>query len=83
MVSPSVMFIEMAAGSVGSIPEWIRESQQKELTSFGDYRAQQIGASGLTDDFRKGYELGLQTARTVLAMSVALVTKGVNPSDAL
>ena len=83
MLSPAVMFIEMAAEGIKKVPEWIRESQQKELSSFGDGRAQQIGATGLTDDFRKGYELGLQTARSVLAMSGTLITKGVNPSDAL
>ena len=83
MLSPAVMFIESAADSLKDTPEWLRESQQKELTSFGDSRAQQIGASGLSDDFRKGYELGLQTARSVIAVSAVLVAGAVNPSDVL
>lgn len=83
MLSPSVMMIEAAVDSFKDLPDWLRESQQKELTSFGDYRAQRLGATGLSGDFRKGYELGLNTARTVLAMSAALVLKGVKPADVL
>jgi len=61
------MFIETAAESLGGLQAWVREDQQKELGSFGDARAQQLGASGLSADFRKGYELGLQTARILLS----------------
>jgi hypothetical protein len=83
MLSPSVMMIESAVDSFGNVPQWLKDSQQKELTSFGDVRAQKLGATGLSDDFRKGYELGLNTARVVLAMSAALVLKGVDPRDVL
>lgn len=83
MISPSVMMIEAAVDSFKSLPQWLRESQQNELTSFGDDRAKQLGATGLSDDFRKGYELGLNTARTVLATSVTLELKEVEASDVL
>ena len=76
MLSPSVMFIEMGMDGLKKVPAWLSESQQKELSSFGDSRAQQIGASGLSEDFRKGYELGLATARAVIAMSVAAAKGG-------
>jgi hypothetical protein len=39
------MFIEMAADSFQDFPKWLRESQQQELTSFGDVRAQKLGAT--------------------------------------
>jgi hypothetical protein len=77
------MMIESAVDSFKDLPQWIRDSQQEELTSFGDVRAQRLGATGLSDDFRKGYELGLNTARTVIAMSGALRLKGVKASDVL
>lgn len=83
MIAPAVMWIESAADSLKSAPDFIRDSQMKELTSFGDARAKQIGASGVSDDFKKGYELGLQTARTVLATSATLIMKGVNPLEVL
>lgn len=60
---PAAMFIESAADEVPKLEQWIRDDQQKELSSFGDARAKQLGATGLSDDFRKGYELGLQVGR--------------------
>jgi hypothetical protein len=84
MQTPAVMFIESAVDSFKD-PKYdkLKASQQQELTSFGDYRAQQLGATGLSNDFRKGYELGLSTARVILAGSAALVLKGITPSDVL
>lgn len=77
MISPSVMFIEMGADLLKSVPDFIAASQRKELQSFGEVRVQQqIGASGLTLDFQKGYELGLATARAVIAMSPAAAKGG-------
>lgn len=78
MISPSVMFIEMGQDHLKSLPDWLKESQQKELTSFGDYRAREVGATGLSDDFRKGYELGLSTARAIIATSVAAMKGGAS-----
>lgn len=83
MQSPPVMFIESAVDTFKSLPDWIRQSQQRELTSFGDVRAQEFGANGLSNDFRKGYELGLQTARVVIMGSVEINLKGVKPEDVL
>ena len=83
MQSPAVMFIEAAVDSFKDVPQWLRESQQKELTSFGDARAQRLGATGLSEDFRKGYELGLDTARAILAMNPTLSMKGIKAADLL
>lgn len=55
------MYIEMGADELkatGTSPEEI-----KELEEFGDQRAIALGATGLSTDFRIGYELGLATAR--------------------
>jgi hypothetical protein len=105
MQSPAAMFIESAAdsfskdGSVDGIPYpampiGVRESELKELASFGDMRAQKLSlwdedsnaevfATGLSADFRIGYLLGLQVARMVLAGSVALALAKVKPEDVL
>lgn len=83
MQIPAVMFIEAAAEGLGRLTTFVQQDQQRELTCFGDERAQELGASGLSSDFRKGYELGIQTARVIIAGSVALVLKGVKPDDVL
>jgi hypothetical protein len=83
MLSPAVMFIESAIDDLKNVPQFIADSQKRELTSLGAARAQKAGASGLTPDFTAGYVLGLQTARIILAGSAALVTKGVDPKDVL
>ena len=73
MVIPAAMFIEMAASALPGVPPDAADAQRKELQSFGDTRAQRIGASGLSSDFVRGYELGLQTARAYLAGVPAVV----------
>jgi hypothetical protein len=83
MVSPSVMFIEMGAGSLSNVSEFIAKSQQIALHSFGDERARAIGASGVSYDFQRGYELGLATARALLLGNVTLAAAGINPKDIL
>lgn len=87
MLSPAAMFIEAAAESLikkeHAPPEWIQESQLKELHSFGDTRAQELGASGVTKDFEKGYELGLQVARTILFSNPKLILNNIKPEDLL
>jgi hypothetical protein len=83
MFSPEAMLIESAADALKDVPEFIRTDQLKELRSFGAERAQALGASGISADFQKGYELGLQTARAVLRGSVALNLKGIDPRDVL
>jgi len=83
MQIPAAMFIESAADQMPKLSDFVRNDQLKELASFGDLRAQELGASGLSDDFKIGYTLGLQTARTVVAGSPALMVKGVKPDDVL
>ena len=83
MLSPAVMFIEAAIDDLKNVPQFIADSQKRELVSLGAPRAQKAGASGLTPDFTAGYMLGLQTARVILAGSAALVIKGVNSKDVL
>ena len=80
---PAAMFIESAADSISTLDPAVAADQLKELASFGDARAQKLGASGLSKDLQIGYELGLQTARAILATSMALISKGVKPGDVL
>ena len=83
MQAPNAEQIETAADTINKVPSFVRASQTKELHSFGEVRAQALGVSGLSLDFVKGYELGLQTARIALAGSGLLVMKGVKADDLL
>jgi hypothetical protein len=85
MLSPNAEQIETAVDGLKSVTTFIRESQQKELTSaMGADTLEKMGSTyPLTHDFRLGYELGLQTARIVIAQSVALRLKDVNPEEVL
>lgn len=83
MQIPAAMFIESAADALQKLNPAARLDQQRELQSFGAARAQALGASGLSADLALGYELGLQTARTVLAGSAVLIMKGVDPKEVL
>lgn len=78
MVIPGVGVIEEAADSLTRVAQSIREWQRKQLGSFGASRAQSIGASGLSEDFQVGYELGLETARVLLSGSPAAVMAKVS-----
>lgn len=69
MQVPAAEYIESAADSYDKLPQWVQMDQQRELESFGDARAQHFGATGLSDDFRLGYSLGLQVARVLQAMT--------------
>jgi hypothetical protein len=82
-MSPGSMFIESAAGDLARLPDWLIRDQMKELTDFGDDRARTLGATGISADLKVGYALGLQTARSVLAGDVVLVTKGIDPKELL
>jgi hypothetical protein len=83
MQIPAAMFIESAADSLAKLSENIKVDQEKELSSFGDVRAQAIGASGLSKDFTTGYALGLQTARTLLFLNMTLRKARIKPEDLL
>jgi hypothetical protein len=83
MQVPAAMFIESAADTLKALPEWIRTDEVKELRSFGDARAKQLGATGVSTDFEAGYVLGLQVARVILATNIALEKAGVDPQTLL
>jgi hypothetical protein len=83
MLIPAAMFIESAADSLPRLTDFVKTDQLKELASFGDVRAQRIGATGLSEDFKIGYTLGLQVARTLLAQNVTLLMAKINSSDLL
>lgn len=74
MLSPAAEFIEMAKDAIPTIPDWLRLSQQKELHV----------ATGRSDAaFCSGYELGLQTARVIIAMSVTVQLAKIKPENIL
>ena len=83
MIVPAAMDIESAADSLKNLPHWIHDDQLKELAAFGDARAKELGASGVSDDFKIGYLLALQTARVMIASSAELATKGADPNKVL
>lgn len=83
MIAPNVEMIEEAAGQIGQLPISLAGAQLRELGAFGAERAKEIGAAGLSVDFQIGYQLGLQTARSILAGSAVLALAGVKPSDVL
>jgi len=82
---PSVQFIEAALDTIKHDPDVaaLHNDQIDELESLGAARAQSAGASGLTDDFRAGYLLGLATARVILQGSPLLRLKGIDPGEVL
>lgn len=84
-MSPNAEDIERACDDLKSLSDFMKKSQMKELTSaMGASTLEKLGSTfPLTEDFRKGYELGLQTCRIVLRGSTALILKGVNPEDVL
>jgi hypothetical protein len=74
MISPNAETIEGAKDSIGSVPDFIRSSQRKELhEAVGDQ----------SDDFVSGYELGLAVARRMVAGSTAIILSKVNPDEVL
>jgi hypothetical protein len=91
MISPAAMFIESAVDGLknpveqGGMPKWLRDSQLQELSAaIGENTAEQMGVQfPISDDFKKGYELGLQAARVVLASSVQLSVGGIKAQDVL
>lgn len=71
MISPAAMFIEAAVDSLKELKtsgNWIIAAQRKELhEAMGDQ----------SPDFQAGYELGLQTARVLLAGNLVAVENHV------
>lgn len=56
---PPAMLIEAARDMLPQVPSGQRDDQRKELYSA-------VGQT--TDEFIRGYELGLQTARTIVLL---------------
>ena len=77
MQAPPAELIETAADQLPDVPTFIRRDQLSELISFGDQRAIALGATGVSPDFSKGYELGLQTARVMLARDPKAAAAGI------
>lgn len=74
MIAPSAMMIEMAIDQLKSANafaehEWVLPAQQKELSSV---------VLNASDDFKAGYELGVQTARVLLSGMPAAVFNKVS-----
>jgi hypothetical protein len=85
MVIPAAMNIESAIPGLKQIEQRWRDDQIKELTcAVGASTATQLCISfPLSDEFKRGYELGLQTARGMIAGSVELMLKRANPENIL
>ena len=86
MVIPAAMQIEVAADSLKANSQrnlFALEDQRKELETFGESRAQTLGASGISDDFKIGYALGLQTARVMIATNPHVLAAEWPASDVL
>ena len=67
MIAPAVMFIEIAADALPDVPPAIAAAQRRELRALGSARLEVLGVTALDSNFIRGYELGLQTMRLVLA----------------
>lgn len=83
MQAPNCEEIEIAADTFGQVDELVRISQVKELETAGEHLAKDLGASGLSKDFKIGYELGLQAARVTLAGNAQLVMRGIDSKTLL
>ena len=81
-IIPAMVLYEGAAMLKSMDPRW-RADQQKEIHAAGAEVAKEVGASGPTDDFKLGIELGLATARAVVAGSAEVLTHGADPNKIL
>ena len=74
MVIPAAMQIESAIDTLKTVETDYLADQLKELHSaVGDK----------SDDFQAGYQLGLETARVMIATNVQIIQKGVKPESVL
>ena len=83
MQFPAAMFIEAGADRMKQMSGSDLNQELLELEAFGDERARDLRASGLSKDLRIGYALGLETARVILATNPALRRAGIDPSQIL
>jgi deoxyxylulose-5-phosphate synthase len=64
---PSAEMILTAADSLKKLSISFREDQIRELEKCGPFLAKGLGTTELSIDLKIGYELGLQTARIMIA----------------
>lgn len=85
MVIPAAMNIEVALDTLPKIDQRWRDDQLKELSEgVGESSAIVLGvAFPLSDEFKRGYELGIQTARNMVAGSAEILLKGGDPVKVL
>ena len=77
MIVPAAMNIESAIDMLKQWPEklmWVLPDQLKELHSA-------VGEK--SEDFQQGYQLGIQTARAIIAGSAEVLMHGANPENIL
>lgn len=82
-VAPSAAVIQQAVNDLPGADVNTRVMQQSALSAFGDAGARSAGASGLSNDFRKGYELALQVAREVIAANSLVIQFNIDPTQIL
>lgn len=85
MVIPAAMNVEIALDALPKVEQRWRDKQLEELSAgVGASSAQALGVTfPLSDEFKRGYELGVQTARNMVAGSAELLLKGGNPANVL
>jgi hypothetical protein len=82
---PAAENVEGAADSLRTLPDRVKQDQRKELLeAIGQDTAGKLGLSWpVSEEAVTGYQLGLQTARMILAGSAELIRKGVDPAKVL
>ena len=82
---PAASDIEGAVDGLGKVEQRWRDDQQKELTcAIGASTCKNLGIGfPLSDEFRSGYEIGIQTARRMVQGSAELLLHGANPENVL
>lgn len=73
---PAVMHIEMALDMLKDEEQWVILDERKEFRSLGNRLERAVFPEGTTDA-EKGYLIGLETARAILAMTLAAVQNKV------
>lgn len=85
MVIPAAMFIESAVDALDAVSQEVDMDEAKELRcAMGADKAEKLGIDfPINQQFILGYQIGLQTARIMMATSIALLKAGVNPEEVL
>jgi diaminopimelate decarboxylase len=74
MFIPNAMSIESAIETLKTRdPRWLADQQKELHEAVGDK----------SDDFKAGYELGIETGRVMVATSGEVVTHGADPEKIL